>query len=258
MSRRVPDILNQDRPTHMTRLTFGLALACLPALAPGLAQAHGIWLAQRADETAVVYGHGAEDNAYDPAKVTSVTGIGAEGATVPVEVVPHERNATVVLPEGLVAVATTFDNGFWIKDTAGEWQNVGKQEVPGGTEAHHPLKHSTHLLGGFTGALAPTGAALDLIPQQDPTALALGDTYQVQLLLNGEPLPGVAIINDYLNEPHHVTEAVTDRNGMASLEVTSEGLNVVGVEHTEPVADSPDTDELFLFSTLSFELPHVE
>jgi hypothetical protein len=33
---------------------------------------------------------------------------------------------------------------------------------------------------------------------------------------------------------------------------------VVGVEHTEKLIGDPETDELFLFSTLSFTLPHVE
>ena len=244
----------------MIRSLFLAALAVVAA-APA-ASAHGIWLAERTDEMAVVYGHGAEDDAYDPSKVTAVLGIGADGSAVPIKVLAHERNATVTLPEGIVAVATTFDNGFWIKDAAGEWQNVGKQEVPGGTESHHPLKFSTHVVGGLTGPLAPTGATLELVPQADPTQLEMGDSYQVQVqvqvLLDGAPLAGVQVINDYLNRPNDVTEGVTDANGMIDIVVTSKGLNVVGVERTTAVTDDPDVEELFLFSTLSFTLPHIE
>lgn len=236
-----------------------LLLAAVAVVASAsVASAHGVWLAERTDEMAVVYGHGAEDDAYDPSKVTSVIGIAADGSSVPVEVLPHERNATVTLPEGIVAAVTTFDNGFWIKDAAGEWQNVGKQQVPGGTESHHPLKFGTHIVGGFEGPLAPTGATMEIVPQVDPTQLAIGDSYQVQVLLDGAPLAGVQLINDYLSRPSQVTTAATDADGMIDLVVTSEGLNVVGLEHTTPLVDDPDVDELFLFSTLSFTLPHVE
>lgn len=235
----------------------GLVAASLTIL-PSLAAAHGIWLAQRLDQTAVIYGHGSEDGAYDPAKVTDVFGLTATGERVAVAITPHEGNVTLDIPEGPAVIATTFDNGFWIKDATGNWQNVGKQQVPDGTEAHHPLKYNTHLTGPFDGALAPWGATLEIVPQSNPAALAYGEDYTVQVLLNGAPLPGVAVINDYINLPQVVTPTVTDANGMVAVKVTSAGLNVVGVEHTAKLTGDPDTDELFLFSTLSYTLPHVE
>jgi hypothetical protein len=78
------------------------------------------------------------------------------------------------------------------------------------------------------------------------------------VLLDGAPLAGVQVINDYLNRANEVTDGATDANGMIDLVVTSEGLNVVGLEHTSALTDDPDVNELFLFSTLSFTLPHVE
>ncbi|QYZ68550.1 DUF4198 domain-containing protein [Neotabrizicola shimadae] len=236
------------------RIATVSALACIPTLAA----AHGIWVAQRIDQPTIVYGHGSEDGAYDPAKVTQSVGLTTSGEKLAVTITPHESNATIDIPEGAAVVATTFDNGFWIKDSTGNWQNVGKRQVPDGTEAHHPLKYNTHLAGPFEGPLAPWGAALEIVPQSNPAALAYGDEYVVQVLLNGEPLPGVALINDYINLPNGMTPAVTDDKGMITLKVTSAGLNVVGVEHSTKVTDDPDTDELFLFSTLSFALPHVE
>jgi nickel transport protein len=232
--------------------------ALLAALIPASALAHGVWIAQRVDQPTLVYGHGSEDGAYDPAKVTEAFGITPKGERVDIAITPQSANVTYSIPEGLAVVATTFDNGFWIKDAKGEWQNVGKREVPDGTEAHHPLKYNTHLVGAFEGALAPWGATLEIVPQSNPAALGHGADYVVQILLNGEPLPGVAVINDYINLPQVVTPAVTDDKGMVTLKVTSATLNVVGVEHTAKLTGDPDTDELFLFSTLSFTLPHVE
>ena len=41
------------------------------------ALAHGIWIAQRHDDWAVVYGHGASDEGYDPAKLEAVAAFAA-------------------------------------------------------------------------------------------------------------------------------------------------------------------------------------
>jgi nickel transport protein len=46
------------------------AVALTTLLSGTAATAHGAWVAERHGEFYVVYGHGAADDAYDPAKVT--------------------------------------------------------------------------------------------------------------------------------------------------------------------------------------------
>lgn len=177
--------------------------------------AHGIWVAQRLDLPTIIYGHLAEDGSYDPAKVTSVVGYSAAGTEAPVEIIRADKNVGLTIPEGTAVLTTTFDNGFWVKGSDGAWQNVGKVEVPGGTESHQPLKYNTHVLAAVDGSFPRTGAALEIVPLVDPTGLNLGDDLPVQVFLNGEPYANAQVINDYINDAHRTVMA--DLQGNAPM-----------------------------------------
>ena len=236
-------------------LMAGVLAAHLVSLTNNAA-AHGIWLAQRTDELTVVYGHLAEDGGYETKKVKSVEGFTATGEKRAITLAPSEKNVKLTAPDDVVVLSTVFDNGFWIKSPDGKWQNVGKQQVAGGTESHQPLKYNTHILKSPGQALKPTGAPLEIAPLTDPTALKLGDDLPVQVYQNGKPFAGAGVINDYLNNAEAVTKA--DADGKVTLKVTSAGLNVIGVEFTEKTPTNADVDEIFNFATLSYTLPHVE
>lgn len=236
-----------------------LALAVLAAYLPlqiSSAGAHGIWVAQRTDQLTIVYGHLAEDGAYETKKVKSVVAKTANGEARDVKLNVGEKNVTMTVPDDVAVLSTTFDNGFWIKGPDAKWQNVGKLQVPGGTESHQPLKYNTHILKSVGSGLKPTGAPLEIVPLVDPIALKIGDDLPVQVLLNGKPLPGAELINDYINNAE--SKITADADGRVTLKVTSAGLNVVGVEFTEKTPNNADVDEIFNFATLSYTLPHVE
>jgi uncharacterized GH25 family protein len=235
-------------------LTTVLALALTLPL--NNAFAHGIWVAQRVGDLTIVYGHLAEDEAYETKKVKSVEAFSAGGMKLPVTVVPSPKNVTLQASDDVAVLVTRFDNGFWIKGADGQWQNVGKKQVPGGTESHQPLKFNTHVLKPLATPLKLTGAALEIVPLVDPVGLNLGDPLPVQVYLNGKPYAGAEVINDYLNNAHATVKAGAD--GKVVLKVTSAGLNVVAVEHTQATPSNPDVDELYLMATLSYVLPHVE
>jgi len=243
---------------HIMKKTLQSGLAGLLGftMLANLAHAHGIWVAQRTDELTVVYGHLAEDGAYETKKVKSVEGITASGDRRQIAVVAAEKNVSLKVPDDVVVLTTTFDNGFWIKGADGKWQNVGKQQVPGGMDSHQPLKFNTHVLKPLTVAMKPTGTALEIVPLVDPIGLKLGDDLPVQVLLQGKPYADAAVINDYINNA--AATATADAEGKVVLKVTSAGLNVIAVEHTQRTPDNADVDELYLMSTLSFTLPHVE
>lgn len=170
--------------------------------------------------------------------------------------VAGEKNVVLAPQNDVVILATAFDNGFWIKDSGGAWQNVGKKDVPDGTESHHPLKFNTHILGNLTGEPRQTGATLEIVPMVDPISLQRGDDLPVQIYFHGKPLAGAEVINDYLNNAHVTVTA--NAEGKAVLKVTSEGLNVIALEATEKTPDDVNADEIYYNATLSFSLPHVE
>ena len=231
-------------------------LSAILAQSIGQVNAHGIWVAQRTDELTIVYGHLAEDGAYEPKKVKSVEGITATGEKRSIATVLGEKNVKFVAPDDVVVLSTSFDNGFWIKGPDSKWQNVGKMQVPGGTESHHPLKHNTHVLKALPSAMKPTGATLEIVPLVNPIGLKFGDALPVQVLFKGQPYADAAVINDYINNAPTTIKSGAD--GKVTLKVSSAGLNVVAVEYTEKTPGNADVDEIYYMSTLSYVLPHVE
>jgi uncharacterized GH25 family protein len=226
--------------------------------APALASAHGIWIAPRAGDLAVIYGHGAEDDAYKPEKLTSAVGLTASGERREVPLTRTQKNVLLAPPEDVVALVSAFDNGFWTEGPDGVWKNLAKSEVPGAKQAGRYLKYNIHVLRRLPGAMAPTGAALEIVPLEDPIGKKPGEPLEVQVLLRGKPLAGVALIADYVNQSHGKTAELTDAEGRIDVEVRNDGLNVIGVSFEEPTPGDADADKVGHFATLSFALPHSE
>ncbi len=120
--------------------------AVLTFLAPAIAGAHGIWIAERHGTQAVVYGHGASDEAYDPQKLKTVTAKNGEGKDVAVEIKRQEDHALLSVPKDAVVVSGTFDNGFWAEGPDGKWVNKPKSEVPGAKQSSQSQKFAVAIL----------------------------------------------------------------------------------------------------------------
>jgi nickel transport protein len=233
------------------------ALLCLSLAFAGSAFAHGAWIAQRHGELAVIYGHGASDEAYRPERVVAVAGRTAAGELREVSKLVRDKYTLLQPPADAAVLALTFDNGFWSKGLDGKFVNKGRRDVPGATASSHSVKLATKILAGTGGALRPKGLPLEIVPLVDVMKLKVGDDLPVQVLFEGKPLAGVALIADYVNDSHSQSEK-TDPEGRTKLFVRNDGLNVIGVAHAKPAPDSPDVDRISYFATLSFSLPHGE
>ncbi|MCB5175025.1 DUF4198 domain-containing protein [Microvirga lenta] len=238
----------------MLRRTY-LIFSALAAMTTA-AQAHGIWVAQRHGDLAVVYGHGAGDEAYLPAKVKEAVSRLKSGETKEARIVRQARNALVEPAPEATLLTVVFDNGIWTKGPDGKSVNKLKAEVPGAQSASHSIKTNTTVLASG-GSLKPAGLGLEIVPLVDPVGLEMGDDLPVQVLADGQPVAGVALNTDYLNDPHAMS-AKTDAEGKVTLFVRNDGLNVIGVAHVVQTPDNPDTDRVSYFATLSFTLPHAD
>lgn len=228
--------------------------ALLASLAPA-AFAHGVWLESQHGDLAVVYGHGADQDSYDLAKITSVLICPGGEACVAAALTEHATHATLPVPDAASAIVVEFDNGFWSKDAAGEWHNLPKDAVAGATTGGHYLKHGIHLTGSIGPVGTPFGQVLEIVPAADPYALHAGDSLPVQVLYNGEPLPGAEIIVDYVNASA-AAPIVANAEGKAMVPVRNQGLNVIAVGHSGPSLDPAKADKTGHLATLSFMLSY--
>lgn len=232
--------------------SFKLAALCGALLIQvQAASAHGAWVAERWGELGVVYGHGAGDDAYDPAKVTRAEAVDEKGAAVAVEIARREKHALLVPASEPAAIALEFDNGYWTEGPDGKWVNRPKDEVPGAKSAGHYVKNSLALLHIHDGLPALPRQALQIVPLANPIGRKASDSLRVRVLFEGKPLAGVAVTLDYVNAPGLASPA-TDASGEVEVMIRNDGLNVLAVSHAAPLENDPKADEVGYTATLTF------
>ncbi|MCD5996241.1 DUF4198 domain-containing protein [Pseudomonas sp. CDFA 602] len=228
-----------------------LALSLLGALFAAQVSAHGLWTEQRRGNIEVVYGHGAEDNAFKAQKISGAWAYDAHGKMIPVTVQRLDDHARLVPLKPPAVMSVALDNGMWTRNADKKWINEGRSKVPNGTDSIHTFKYSVAIYQ--EGAELPSFEKLNfvIVPQADPLKVGVGKTLAVRVLLDGKPAAGIKLIGDYRSAPD-VVSAETDAQGLANVVVRNEGLNIIAAEVTLPVKDNADIAERGLFTSLTF------
>jgi nickel transport protein len=231
------------------------AAVALTALLSGTAAtAHGAWVAERHGEFYVVYGHGAADDAYDPAKVTMLQACSLAMECTDIARRDAAEHVAFAKPEAPL-IRLGFDNGFWSKGADGEWQNLPKDQVAGATESGHYVKTGTFVAGHLESIPAAFGVGLEVRPLADPMALSIGGTLPVEVLLDGKPAIGAELVVDYLNNGD-AEPLIVGADGKAEVPITSAGLTVIVAFMTTPSEDAAKADEMGHAASLAFALAH--
>jgi len=234
------------------------SLAVLGLLFSTQVYAHGLWTEQRRGNIEVIYGHGAEDDAFKAQKVSGAWAYDAGGKMIPVTVKRLDDHARLqpLKPPAVLAVA--LDNGVWSKTADNKWINQGRSKVPGAVESTQTFKYSLAIYQ--PGAKLPKLGQIKLLilPEVDPLTIGPGKSLPVQVLLDGKPAAGIKLIGDYRNAPNTLSTE-TDAQGRAQVLVRNEGLNVIAAQVEIPLKDNADVATRGLFSSLTFlGEPHHE
>ena len=237
---------------------YGKSLLLIAALFTGQVSAHGLWTEERRGNIEVIYGHGAEDNAFKAQKISGAWAYDASGKMIPVSVERLADHARLkpLKPPAVLAVA--LNNGMWSQMADKKWVNEGRSKVPGATEATQTFKYSLAIYQ--PGAKLPKLEQIKLLilPEVDPLTVGPGKSLPVRVLLDGKPAAGVKLYGDYRSAPNTLSTE-TDKDGRAQVLVRNEGLNVIAAQVEVPVKDSVDVDSRGLFSSLTFlGEPHHE
>lgn len=235
-------------------LTRVLLLCALLACAE--VQAHGLYLAERHGELAVVIGYNSSDEAYPPERVTSATGWAADGTPRVVAIDRHARYASLNPTADTAVIQTHADYGFYAR-AEGPWKATRKSQDAGSREGLRALKSNLSIAASPHFPLHTQGTGLELIPLGDPLALHRGDTLDVQVRLDGKPLPGVRLLEDFLANDQRLSPP-SDSSGKTRVTLHADRLNVIGLEYDQPRQADPDADFYRYFATLSFSLGHAE
>jgi nickel transport protein len=242
--------------------TFGklvrLATVMAALAAVTIAQAHGIWFAQRSNQLALIYGIGGDD--LDAVKrlpkVKTVSAYDTNGKEVPTHIAPNGPLLVVNTDSKPAIVAAILDNGPWSKTPDGEWHNKGKDEVPNATISEHTFKYAVHLRR--LDAALPVLAAhkLQIVPLARQLPEHMGESLTVRVLYDGKPVQGALVQPDLVTDPDS-EPLKTGADGTVTVKIRNQGLNVVVATLATPPANPAKTNRDEHLATLSFVLPHL-
>ncbi len=230
---------------------YGKSLLLIAALFTGQVSAHGLWTEERRGNIEVVYGHGAEDNAFKARKISGAWAYDAGGKMIPVSVERLTDHARLKPLKSPAVMAVALNNGMWSQTADKKWVNEGRSKVPGATEATQTFKYSLAIYQ--PGAKLPKLDQIKLliVPEVDPLTVGPGNSLPVRVLLDGKPAARVKLYGDYRSAPNTLSTE-TDKDGRAQVLVRNEGLNVIVAQVEVPVKDSADVDSRGLFTSLTF------
>lgn len=217
---------------------IALTLAC------GQAGAHDAWIEPAGNGYVVRYGH-EKAEAYDPAKVKTLTAHGADGATLPLQIRTDGDGLRFAVQGKPALLALHFDNGFWSKTASGS-KNAPKSEAPGATSSVHSLKYGKFMLDWSPFTVKPLGHILEIVPLAE-TPPRPGAMLAVRVLWEGRPLAGIRI-----GKGEYDLNTVTDTEGKALLPVGS-GQQTLWVGRRMVLDGDPRADTLSVSALLRFE-----
>ncbi|ETD70424.1 hypothetical protein V757_07860 [Pelistega indica] len=212
--------------------------------------AHNAWVAQQQDKWVVIYGHGASNYAYKPEQVTQIKGIGGD-KTVDLTRKNYEDFVSFD-PAKLGMVAITLHGGYWAVLKNGEWVQKAKADSHVDGDVKFTTESVKYAVSVMDNSIMPkaVGYPLEIVPEKNPASLHQGDNVTVTVLLDGKPLAGAKVINDYIGADDNARKE-TDANGKVNLSIRNAGLNVFEVSYR---IDHPTkkADKLSLGATYSF------
>jgi len=233
------------------------AAAAAAVLAPTLAQAHGIWFAQRAKQIAIIYGIGADD--LESVKrlpgMESIQALDAEMNAVKAQLRTDGSLVVVDTDAPPKIVSAVLQNGTWSKLPDGEFVKKPKDEVPNAVSAETTIKYAVSIQGPLTKPVPLIPAqALQIVPVGTIPAM-LGTPLTYRVTWKGKPVAGAAVINDFVNDPD-AKDVLTKADGTVTLPVRNQGLNVVRAVYVTPTDNPAKIDRYEHTATLAFTLPH--
>jgi len=242
----------------MKNVTRLIVASTLGLTAATLADAHGFWFAQRANQFAMVFGVGADDldMVKRLPKVTSFAGYDEDGKEVASKLVVSGPIVTVDIDNQPAIVAATMNYGMWSKTPDGKWHNKGKDEVPDAVISEQNYKYGVHLrrdLGKPVPLLA--SQTLQIVPVAAKIPEKMGAPFKVKVYLKGKPVAGARVLSDWVNDPDD-KGVKTGKDGTATIKLRNQGLNVIVAIAEAPPEDPAKTKTVEHLASLSFILPH--
>jgi nickel transport protein len=241
--------------SRLKNLWIGIcATALMTALAVETASAHFLWVIQENGGYTVVRGMLPDDlEGYDPAAVQFINLFDLAGAPLTVART-DEKDRVQFRPAETGSLSLAAVGCYWghrVNTTRGKQLMTRRQAEQKGLrvlKAFDSTQTSKTLFADGTAVGRPVGMKFELIPAENPFALQAGQPLTVQLIFDGTALKHTVV---FTNDRR---EATTDDRGIARIDVSKPGWQVIWSRHVVPASDGADVDYHQFMTFLVFEV----
>jgi nickel transport protein len=201
----------------------------------GNGYAHDLWLEDNsAGQSVLNYGHSAVGHGgeksipYAPASVLWAQCLDGQGMLSKAQLL---MQYPVLITSQCDAVFVNFSTGFWSKTPQGT-VNKAKNEVGASYDSWLSQESLKRLLVWQDKMRAPLSQELELVANENPLVLGVGDKVRLTVYDHGKPAPNLAVA--YFG----VLRGTTDEQGQINIRIQQAGLQLFQTSKTEPYQDS--------------------
>lgn len=167
------------------------------------------------------------------------------------------------LEKGSYIVAGTYKPTYWSKGPDGTWTQTNRKQRPDAVHAEQAIMYAKTILN-VEGSqeddfiTKPVGHRLEIVPLENPSKVHAGDTFPVQVLLDGKPLKLAKVEATFdgfsENKEHKAFVGRCDMKGRVDIVTLRGGYWFSEVTHIIENDDKSVCDEVILVATLTFDI----
>ena len=235
----------------MASLKSVAALVIIGLLLAPTAYAHHLWVIKDGEGFMVARGNAPDKiQDYDPASVKEVKAFDRNGNSVPVTKKISKSRVSLQTIEDISMITVWCDWGYRVNTTDGKKLMTRREAEQAGfnvVESFFSTQFAKSLFKAGTGVTKAVGLPFEIVPLKDPLALGNGEQLPVQLIFQGKPLAETVIISG------DGQETKTDKEGVARIKTTMNGMHIFSARHKTPEQNSTETDYHLFTTFLTFE-----
>lgn len=213
--------------------------------------AHHPWVEKEGGKFLVAWGHLPNVSPYDPKRVKDIKVFDQDGQKI-VFNRSDEAEKVYVTPKADASMITlSFEGSYLVTTPDGkkamtkrEAQKAGMQVV----DSIYYNQFAKSLFGYSNSVVKPHDLKFEIVPLKNPFTLKANELLPIKVLFDGKPIDGVTI------KVGTTEVAKTDGEGVAQIQTTGQGMQVILATYRIPTTDNPDADYFSYTTVLTVEL----
>jgi len=213
--------------------------------------AHHLWVEKEGDRFKIAWGHPPKADPYDPDRVKDIKAFDLKGKEIPFTRIDEKDKAYVSTNADVSMITVSFEGGFLVTTPEGKKRLTKRAAQKASLQVVDSFYSSQFVksLFGYSDAITkPVGMKFEIVPLKNPFTLKAEELLPVKVLFEGKPLEGITV-----EIGKHKEVGKTNKDGIADIKVTGQGIQVILAKHRVPAKDNPDADYLSFTTVLTLE-----